>query len=799
MQAPHSTSGFSRDMPWVGAPTRLHEDQSLIVVGLGGFGRYVLHILSREFDRLRIPQDRRFCVAFDIDSSRQSTVGSAADQDHLVSLQEFDLDDYVDRSNPELQEALSHLPAESLRGGPGVQRALPAHGFVTFHRYDETSITRHTMGLVDAARSANPTGRVKCIVAYSMGDGFAGGVAIPFLFRVREHLRHCKVRLEVFLATSEAYRNVQGFPIEQVENNCVAHAMLWESVLRGEEPLTYPGKPGVRETRTFVGPLPHRTWIFSGGSGAAQHPYPVVASIVANCITALELTRLGGYLDGDRVHYGEDLLERRWTGPTGTAHPTTLLAMNVAGLKADSLPALFHLRSARRFVDTVTQALSDSVEAHIRETAVGSLVDTGICDPDILEELQVGRAMLTREDVEHAKPGDADAYEFIRERLDADLGVLYALADQSATPQKTEEVIQRAQTAIANRARRIADGPRGFLPGAVLYYRTVQQHLETQRRQCEERLTQARQELSASRDRQRLERLLERLQHDTRRDRTHKPNMFERFVATITVSVATQMRKIVEVANAVRELAYVAGSSGILATVYARLARFCDIECERLQGSTYALNNVMARCAREEEMVQRVSRGAFVYQKARFGALVERLCERLAAEVPVPDDANVIESLDGLLDLGSNDLQMFHRVLDAVRPDDRLLTETADRIMTSEPLVVDALKESLTQFVATIRFDRERFSDFETARSRYVLCTKPMYEAYGADLFAGYHHLETENPYNVLFTEHQEGLPFLALRYMGEINAHYLSQSETVRNQAHILASCARDLRPLDA
>jgi hypothetical protein len=768
-------------------------------VGLGGFGRYVLHILSREFARLRIPENRRFFVAFDSDASRHSDTGSAADQEHLVRLEPFDCEPYIEQTSTELQDALSHLPTGSLRDEPGAPSALPARGFVVFHRYDEDSITRHTAQLVDAARTANPTGRVKCVVVYGMGGGFASGMAVPFLFRIQERLKHRKVRLEVFLATTEAYRGVQNIPIQQVENNCVAHAMLWEHVLRADDDIVYPDKPGVRETRRFRGPLPHRTWIFSSGSGPASYSYPVVASIVANCIATLELTRLGSYLDGDRVHYGDDLLERRWVGPNGTEHPTPLLAMNVAGLKADSLPALFHLRTARQFVGNVTQALPADAEARIRDTAIGSLVDTGICDPDILDELEVGCEALTRDVIEQARPGDADAYHFITEQLDRDLGVLYAYADGSASPQKTEDFITRAETAITNRARRIAEGPHGFLPGAVLYYRTVQQNLETQRRQCEERLIQARHELAVSRDRRRLDGLLERLEQDTRRDPDRKPSMFERFVATVTVSVTTQMRKIVDVADAVHELAFAAGSSKVLTTVYARLSRFCEAECERLQSTTYALNNVMARCAREEELVQRVSRGAFVYQKARFGALVERLCESLDQELSVSDSAEVARRLDGLFELGANDTEMFQRVLDAVRPDARQLADAVDRIMAREPLVIDALKESLTQFVSIIRFNHEQFSDLETARSRFVMCTKRIFEAHRDELFASYHHLETDNPYNVLFTEHQEGLPFLAIRYMAEINARYQSQPQEERHKAHSVAQLAHDLPALDA
>ena len=43
-----------------------------------------------------------------------------------------------------------------------------------------------------------------------MGGGTSTGMSVPFLFRVREHLKHKKVRLEVFLATTEGHIGLQN-------------------------------------------------------------------------------------------------------------------------------------------------------------------------------------------------------------------------------------------------------------------------------------------------------------------------------------------------------------------------------------------------------------------------------------------------------------------------------------------------------------------------------------------------------------------------------------------------------------
>src|SRR5262249_56108091 len=101
------------------------------------------------------------------------------------------------------------------------------------------------------------------------------------------------------------------------------------------------------------------------------------------------------------------------------------------------------------------------------------------------------------------------------------------------------------------------------------------------------------------------------------------------------------------------------------------------------------------------------------------------------------------------------------------------LCDGADEFMAQDAMVRDAIKESLAQFFPTIRVDRDRFPTLETVRARYVLCTRAIYDALADDVFEGCHHLETENPFNVLVTDHEDGLPFIALSYMHRAAERY--------------------------
>lgn len=779
--------------------TRLHEDQSLIVAAFGPFGREVLQIVRQEFARLRVPADRAFFLGFD----PQPPAGAAtAAGDPGVPLAPFQADVYLAaRENEALRSAVSHVAPEELHDALAGGLDSPAAAFVRFHRYDETDITSRMRALVDEARAKNPGGRIKCIVLGGMADAETGGMTVPFLFRIQEHLRHKKVRLEVFLATSEGHVSRDGAPLETAERNCAANAMLWEQIQMGMAEFAYPGKDGVREDRTFHGPLQQRTWIFSGGAGAITYAHPVVASIMANCIATLELTRLGSYLDAERVHYSETTLERGWSGPEGGTHPTELLAMNVAGVKADCFPSLFHLRAVREFIDTVSHSTSAEAEARIRDTVADCLQAARLTDDAIVEDVGIGARPVTREDLAAARVPQEQLHAWLSERLEQDVGRLVAVANGQEAPAATDVLLDRARMAISGRASAIANGPEGYLPGAILFYQTMQKHLESRRQSVLHRATLARTELGTTPNRDRLEVLLDRLQRDTVPAENSRFGVVERFVATLTVSVPTQVRKILDVAAEIRGHAQVLAAGTVLAHVYDRLARFCEKQREELQSRLYHLNTVSSVCMRDEELIQRSARSAFTYQRARFEPLVEHLWTALRGRVAVPEAAEVIRQTGGDLPsfLGTEP-QVLERLLDALQVDRDALFRAADEILAQDPLMRDALKESLAQFCPTVQIDRDRFPTLETVRSRYVLCTRAMYDAHSDTVFEGLHHLETDNPFNVLVSEHEEGLPFLALTAMRRAQDRYRdAEAAGQAASGHPTAQAARIVAPLDA
>jgi hypothetical protein len=778
--------------------TRLHGDQSIAVVGFGGFGRSVVQLVRQELDRLGVPDDRFACLAFE---------PGAPATDVGVAMAPFQASDYLAQpENAALRRAVSHLAEPALPDVVAHSEHVPAAALVAFHRWDESLVTQRMRATLDGLRTANPNGRLTCIVVAALGSGTTAGMVVPFLFRIRDHLRVRNVRLEVVFLTPAAPDDSTGDAASAAaagvaQRNAVAAAMLWEQVLRGEGDFVYPGKDGVREDKSFRGPLPDRTWVFCAGAGGTMHPEPVAASVVASCITTLVRTPLGADLESARADHTETVLERGWKDGRGVGHPSALLTMNVAGLKLDCFPAIFHLRAVRTFLAEITRSLPPEGEAAVRDGVEACLRDSRLYDDAIVEDLGIGARPVTRDEVAAANPPQQELHAWLSRRLEEDVGRLVAMANGRHDPGPAEELLDRARLSIGTRAAAIANGGDGYLSAAILFYQTLQKRLESARASVVHRADLARDELGTTPNRDRLNVLLERLERDTVRGEGSRFSLIERFVATITVSVPTQVRKILEVATEIRGHAQVVAAGTVLSTVYDKLAQFCVRQREELQQRLYQLNNAAAQCMRDEELVQRSARAAFTYQRARFEPLVDHLCAVLRQRVTLPSTAEVIAGLGGdLPGFVGREPQLLNGILAAVHVDAAALAVATDAVLASDPAVRDALKESLAQFFPIVPVDRERLGDAATVRARVVVCTRQVYAAHAEDVFEGYRHVATDDPYDILCTDHEEGLPFAALVPMRRAFERYRALVEEDRAAAgHPTAELAVTLTPLDA
>jgi hypothetical protein len=778
---------------------KFYEDQALIFVTFGGFGRYVLSILYQEFRRLEIPEDKMRFLAFDTEKPHRDNLDLECESEYLCHLDEFEGDVYIqNKDNAELREAVNHAPINLFRDIEGGCKGVPAVGFVAFHKYDDLVITREAIRVIDDMRAKNPGKKIKLIVISGMGGSVSNGMSIPFLYRIRDRLREKKIRVEVFLATSEGYLGLQNVQEDGVERNWVASAMLWEYAMAGRNGLIYPSKNGVRDRRFFDGRIAHRVYIFSGGAAETSLKYQAIASTIAQCISTLELTKLGSYLDGDRVNYSAHILEREWKGNNGNMHPTGLLTANVAGLKGDCLPQIFHLHTVKRFLQDLVKPLSHEDQDKIRGEAISSFLENNLNEDDILHRFKIDFQSLSPQDINQASVSEEDVYEFIREKIanmDERAGV------ELERKKKFEEVTsftERVIESFGERGDGIVFSSGHYSKGGLVFYEKLASLLDEKKKTVNENISKIEKELIEGSNQKTLDNLLEKLAIITEK-KTGTGDLVLKLGRSPTVSL---VKEIIDVASKIQLQKKEKYNHLLLQHIYNSLFILIQEKVEKLRSDLFRYNKTISLIDREVERIKRIGRSTLTYNKGKFDELTEHLMGRLYSKLEVVPTRDVMGEFGRAMPEGEilGKEEYLEELLRIIQPDLNQLTKLVDQLFCEDQEVYDYVKTMLDQFFMTLKLDRDRFPTLETSRSRFVICTKNFYEEYKDDLFEGYSHLETENPFNVVVTSHDEGFPFLAVSYMRRINDEFKElRGRGNSSLGHIMAGLDVQLPLLDA
>ena len=782
----------------ISASNKFYEDQALIFLTFGGFGRYTLSLLSEEFNRLGIPEDKASFLAFDTEQPHRDRVDLERESEYFLHLDEFDGDIYVENEeNKELKEAVGHIPINLLRDIEGGCKGVPAVGFVAFHKYDDLVITREALRLIDEVRAKNPGKKIKLIIISGMGGSVSNGMTIPFLYRIRNRLREKKIRVEVFLATSEGYLGLQNVQETGVERNCVASAMLWEYAIAGRNGLIYPGKNGLRDRKMFDGRIAHRMYVFSGGSAETSLKYQAIASTIAQCISTLELTKVGSYLDGDRVNYSAHILEREWEGKTGNPHPTALMTMNVAGLKGDCLPQIFHLHLVKRFIEGLLKPVTHENGEKIKGKAISSFLENSLNEDDILDRFKIEIPILTPETINQASVSQENIYEFLKEKID---DAHERAAKDFEKKKKLEEVswfIENVIASFSEKGNEIILKSADRLKGGLLFYEKIASLIDDKIKNVTDGISKVEKELFEGTNQKTLNSLLERLETVTK-----KKGIGEIVVKLGQSPTISLVNQIIDIESRIQQQKTEKYNYLMLQHVYNALLKFLQEQQDILRNALFKHNNIVSQIDREIEKIKRIGRSAFTYNKSKFDELTEHLMEEIYSKLEVVSTQEVIEQLGS--PIPENDppgqKDYLEKLLEIIRPDQNQLTRLVDDLFCRDLKVYDYIKTMLSQFFMTLKLDRDRFPTLETSQSFFVMCTKGFYEKYKEDLLEGYSHIETENPFNVILTKHEEGFPFIAMSYIHRINEEFKELHAHGKSSiGHIMGNLDSKLPLLDA
>ncbi len=783
----------------VSTSNKFYEDQAVIFVTFGGFGRYVLSLLNEEFDRLGIPDDKVSFLAFDTESPHRDRLDLVRESEYFLPLEEFDGDIYIEnKENEELKKAVRNIHVNLLRDIEGGCKGVPAVGFVAFHKYDDLLITKQALRLIDDVRAKNPGKKIKLIVVSGMGGSVSNGMTLPFLYRIRDRLREKKVRVDLFLATSEGHLGVQNVQEDAVKRNCVASAMLWEYAISGRNGLVYPGKNGLRDKKMFDGRIAQRVYIFSGGSAETSLKYPAIASTIAMCIAILELTKVGSYLDGDRVNYSAHILEREWLGKEGNPHPTGLLTMNVAGLKGDCIPQIFHLHMLKRFIEDLPSPVDRNERETIKGKAISSFLENNLNEDDILSEFKIDIPTLEPSMINEANVSEDKIHEFLKEQIDEINNNVVEAFEKTKEKEEVAEFIEDVVKHFSEKGDEILVSPDNYLTGGLLFYEKLSSLLNEKIHGVNESISKVEKDLIEGSNQKTLNGLLERLENVTKKKHT-----IGEFVAKIgpsaTVSLVSQIIETVGKSQQQKKDKY---NHLLLQHIYNCLALFLQEQQDSIKTAIYRYNKMLSKLDRESEKVIRIGRSAFTYNKSQFDELTEHLMNKMYAKLDVISTQQVIGELGSPVPQKDSfdEKEHLERLLKIIPPDLVRLTSLVDAMFCEDQKVYDYVKTTIAQFFMTLKLDRDRLPTLETNQCKFVMCTKKFYDRYRDDLFEGFGHIETENPFNVIVAQHEEGFPFIAMSYMYRINEEYKEQrAHGNTSHGHIMADLEETLPLLDA
>ena len=751
---------------------KFYEDQAIIFLTFGGFGRYVLYLLYDEFRRLRIPEDKVRFLAFDTEQPHRDRIDLSREAEYLIPLDHFDGDVYIENDeNKDLKKAVNHIPVNLLHDIEAGCKGVPAVGFVAFHKYDDLLITKEAYRLIDDVRAKNPGKKVKLIIISGMGGSVSNGMTIPFLYRIRNRLREKKIRVEVFLSTSEGYLGLQNVQEDGVERNCVASAMLWEYAMAGRNGVIYPAKKGVRDKRMFDGRVAHRVYIFSGGSAETSLKYQAIASTIATSISTLELTKVGSYLDGDRVNYSAHILEREWQGKKGHAHPTGLLTMNVAGLKGDCLPQILHCYMAKRALQDLVEQIPYEDAEKIKGNAISTFLGNNLNEDDLLNRFKLEIPKFTRQDINQASVSEENVHEFLESKISE-------LHDNSAQEfekkKKNEELswfVEKVIVDFLEKGGEIALNPGSYLKGAAIYYQKLASILDEKLSSVSGSISKVEEALLEGKHQKALNKLLDKLATVTKKKKGIG-DIVVKIGESATISLVNQ---IMDTLARIQEQRVDKYRHLLLQHIYGTLYKNVQEQHDMLKSYLFKYSTLISKLDREIEIIKRIGRSAFTYNKTKFDELTEHLIEKIYNKIDTISTQEVVEKLGTPAsdDGGFDEIEYLEDVLKLLRPDLNQLTKYVDELFSQDPKVYDYVKTMLDQFFMTLKLDRDRFPILETSKASFVMCTNRYYEKYKDDLFEGYSHIETENPFNIIVTKHEEGFPFAAISYMHRINEEF--------------------------
>ena len=778
---------------------RLFSSQVTIFMTFGGFGRYVLAVLYEEFSQLQMPARKARFLAFDTEISNYEPINRTPVEDYLVHLEPFDLNDYMKESrNESIKNAVGLGIKNKDRGDKNAPDTLPSSGFVTFYKYDDSLIKPQVLRCIKSIQKENPGDKIKLVLISDMGDAMSCGMSVPFLYRIRKYFQKHKIRVDVFLATSEIYSGLPQSTRGEIERNCVTTGMLWEYAMARRNGITYPGKNGEPHLGMFDDSIADRIYIFSGGPPETPLGSTAVASIMAQCIRTLEITNVGHFLTENNINIHRSLSDEQWQEENKELHPPGLATLGVAGLKADCLPQLYHLYLVRRFLEDITIPIGASDWKSIDKRAMVWFFDNNLNEDEILREFRIEPLALSSRSILQERASRNSGFKFLKE--------LITELDERAVNELEKKINHKAVALIIENSvrqlRRVGEDvlatPRQHMKGALLFYERAASLLSDKLSDVSIQIIKLETDLFEENQQALLRALLEKLDRQSKRLNNHRPAE----VSSVETHIQSLLNQLVETVMDIQRDKIIKYNLLLLHTIYQTLYDAVSDLSEKQKHHLFKYKKMLSLVARYSSKIIRDNRSTFTYIHGDFEDLIQVIMEKFYEHFNRGSAQNFIEQLGEVYikNTTSSDKALMESLQRVVRPDVKAICDCVDDVYCNEPLIAAYLKSCMDRFFLTLRLDRNRLPNMDPNRLNFVVCADRFYAKYKESLLEGFIHIKADNPFNVLLMWHESGFPFNAIHYMGRINQDYKDLHHRGKSSdGHIMKALDRILPFLDA
>jgi hypothetical protein len=471
--------------------------------------------------------------------------------------------------------------------------------------------------------------------------------------------------------------------------------------------------------------------------------------------------------------------------------------MNVAGLKGDCLPQILHCYMAKRSLQDLVEQIPYEDAEKIKGNAISTFLENSLNEDDLLNKFKLEIPKFTRQDINQASVSEENVHEFLESKISE-------LHDNSTAEfekkKKNEELswfVDKIIVDFVARGGEIALNPGSYLRGAAIYYQKLASILDEKLTNVSGSISKVEEALLEGKNQKALNKLLDKLATVTKKKKGIG-DIVVKIGESATISLVNQ---IIDTLSKIQEQKVDKYRHLLLQHIYGTLYKNVQKQHDMLKSYLFKYSTLISKLDREIEIIKRIGRSAFTYNKTKFDELTEHLIEKIYPKLDTIPTQEVVEKLgtpasdDGAFD----EIEYLEDVLKLLRPDLNQLTKYVDELFSEDPKVHDYVRTMLDQFFMTLKLDRDRFPILETSQASFVMCTNRYYEKYKDDLFEGYSHIETENPFNIIVTKHEEGFPFSAISYMHRINEEF-KELRTYKKAAfgHIMTDLDEKLPLID-